>query len=168
MGVAVLALLPIPVAVLVGSLRDPSLGRRSRFGLRLAALLVCMAVPWLVGLVGRFSDGVENLFLWMGLAWVLTLIALFPRLLFRERGIDPGQSDDDDDGGPGPEDDRRPPRRPIGGIPLPDAEQSSTRFRGPHRPRRAVRTRRPARKRERRPARLWQFMSCQSHRPLMV
>lgn len=153
MGVLiVLSLAAIPLSVLIGALRDPTMHRRSRFWLRFAALVTGMVLPWMVELVAPVSEQAGLKLLFLGLVWALVLVALAPLLLFRASGSDPGPSDDGG-GGPGPEDDRRPPDRPIGGIPLPDAEQPASRVRGPHQPRHSVRPRRAARERERRPSR---------------
>jgi hypothetical protein len=156
MGIVVLSLAAIPLSVLVSALWDPNLGRRSRFWLRFGGLVFCMVVPWIVALVAALGEQVQFVLLCLGLAWALVLVALAPVLLFGGPGSDSGSSDD---GGPGrgPDDDRRPPHRPIGGIPLPDAEQSTSRLRGPHTTGHPLRTRRGARERERRPARMWQM-----------
>jgi hypothetical protein len=151
--VIVLSLAAIPLGVLIGAARDPTLHRRSRFWLRFAVLVSCMVPPWTVGVVAPVSKhGVPTLLL-LGLAWALLLVALAPLLLFHGAGSDPGPSDDPG-GGPGPGHDRPTPPRPIGGIPLPDADPPSSRVRGPHRPHRPLRPRRGDRERERRPARL--------------
>lgn len=153
MGVVVASLAAIPVGVLVSSLRDPTFGRRPRFWLRFAGLVICMVLPWLVVLVGVVGENAAFVLLLAGLAWALVLVVLAPLLLFCRPDSDPGSSDDTG-GGPGPEDDERPPpRRPIGGIPLPDAEPPASRVRGPHRPRRSLHPRRAAREREGRPSR---------------
>jgi len=151
--VVVLSLAAIPLGVLISALRDPTMRRRSRFWLRFALLVTCIVMPWLVSLVGTFGDEVGFLLVCLGLGWALLLVALAPLLLFRGPGFEPGSSDDNG-GGPGPEDDDRPPHRPIGGIPLPDADQPASRVRGPHRPRPPSHRRRPARERERRPSRV--------------
>jgi hypothetical protein len=140
----------MPFGLLVSALWDRSLRRRSRFWPRLAALVVCMILPWMTGLLGPVADGGFVVLLWGGFGWAMMLAMLAPLLLFRGPGVDPGPPDDD---GPGPSDDRPPPRRPTGGIPLPDAEQPATRVRGPHRPGGAAGRRRPVRERERRPLR---------------
>jgi hypothetical protein len=151
--VVVLSLAAIPIGALISALRDPSFRRRSRFWLRFGGLIACMVLPWLVSLVGGLDEQVEFILVCLGLAWALLLVALAPLLLFQGPSSDPGSSDDSGDG-PGPEDDRRPPNRPVGGIPLPDADQPGSRVRGPHRPRHPARARRPARERDRPPARL--------------
>jgi hypothetical protein len=154
MGVViVLSLATIPLGVLISALRDPTLRRRSRFWQRFAGLVICMFLPWMVGLVGALSEQAAFTLLCLGLAWALLLVALAPLLLFRGPGSDPGSSDDGG-GGPGPGDDRRPPDRPVGGIPLPDGAQPASRVRGHHTPRRAVHPRRAVRGRERRPSRV--------------
>jgi len=153
MGVAIASLAAIPLGVLIGALRDPTLCRRSRFWPRFAGLVTCIGLPWLVDLLAGFGDRAAWVLLLLGLGWALLLVALAPVLLFRRPDSDPGPSDDAD-GGPGPDDDGRAPHGPIGGIPLPDAEQSASRVRGPHTPRRIARPRRADRERERRPSRL--------------
>lgn len=153
MGVAIASLAAIPLGVLIGALRDPTLCRRSRFWLRFAGLVTCIGLPWLVDLSAGFGEDVAWVLLLAGLGWALLLVALAPLLLFRRPDSDPGSSDDAD-GGPGPGDGGRSPQRPIGGIPLPDAEQSASRVRGPHTARRIARRRRAGRERERRPSRL--------------
>jgi hypothetical protein len=154
MGVViVLSLAAIPLGVLVSAVRDRSLRRRSRFWLRVAALVVCISLPWMIATVGSVGEQAFGALLWAGLLWGVLLVGLAPVLLFRGPGPDPGPSDDD---GPGPDDDRQPPHRPIGGIPLPDATPPATRVRGPHRLRRAANRHRPAREPEReRPSRVW-------------
>ena len=149
MVVVVLSLAAIPAGVLIGSVRDPTLHRRSRFWLRFAGLVSLMVLPWTVGLIAPFSDQALLTLLLVGLAWALLLVALAPWLLFRAADSDPGSSDEPGDG-PGPEDDRRPPSRPVGGIPLPHADPPLGRVRGAHQLRRPVRARRAARERERR------------------
>jgi len=154
MGVAVLSLATIPLGILVSAMRDPALRRRSRFWLRLTAFVACMGLPWMVGLFAAVGEQAAGALLWIGLAWMLLLLALVPLVLFRRGGSDPGPSDDGGDG-PGPDRDGRTPHPPLGGIPLPDSEQSASRLRGPHAPRHGGRPRRATRERERRPSRLW-------------
>src|ERR1700733_3741866 len=148
MGIVVLSLAAIPFGVLITSVRDRTMGRRPRFWLRFTGFVVCMLVPWGASLVGALGDELRFVLLCIGLAWALLLLALAPLILFQGPGADPGPSDDGG-GGPGPGDDGRGPDRPIGGIPLPDAEQSGSRLRGPHRHRPSAPARRGARERER-------------------
>jgi hypothetical protein len=117
-----------------------------------AGLVICMVLPWLVGLSGLVGESGFVALLWIGFFWAMLLVMLMPLLLFGGPSSGPGPSDD---GGPGPDsgNDRQPPPRPIGGIPLPDAEQAARRLRGPHKPRRSVHRRGPARERERPPLR---------------
>jgi hypothetical protein len=151
MGVViVLSLAAIPLSVLVSSLRDRSLRRRSRFRLRLAGFGIAMAVPWMIELPSAISEQGSLAPILLALGWGLLLVALAPALLFRGVALDPGSSDDS---GAGPDDHPRPPDRPIGGIPVPDAEQSAERVRGPHTRPPATRPRRPAREPERSPLR---------------
>lgn len=142
----------IPVGALTSAAFDSSLRHRSRFGLRFAAFVVGVAFPELItafasatGIVG--SEQVLPLLI--GLFWGLAILALAPLLLFYGPGSDRGPSDGDN-GGPGPADDPPSPTPPIGGLPLPDAEQSRVRLRGPGRLRRGA-VRRPAREPQRSP-----------------
>jgi hypothetical protein len=154
MGVViVLSLLAIPLSVLIGASRDPTMRRRSRFRLRFTGVAICIVLPLMASLDGALGDQLRFVLVCLGLGWALLLVAMAPVLLFRSHGPDPGPSDEGG-GGPGPGDDHRPPDRPIGGIPLPDAEQLASRARGPHASRRPARPRRGARERERRPSRL--------------
>lgn len=153
MVVAVLSLAFIPLGIVISAMRDSTLRRRSRFWLRLAGLVICMALPWMVGLVVAVGEQAAGALLWIGTVWMLLLVAFVPLLLFRRGGSEPGPQDEGG-GGPGPEHDGPPPHRPIGGIPLP-TERRSSRVRGPHAPRRGVRPGRATRERERRPSRLW-------------
>lgn len=150
-AVIVLSLAAIPLSVLVSSVRDRSLRRRSRFRLRLVGFVIAMAVPWMVELPSAISERGSLTPVWIGLGWGLLLVSLAPVLLFHGTAPEPGSSDDS---GTGPDDDLQPPDRPIGGIPLPDAEQAAKRVRGPHPRRSATRPRRPAPEPERRPLRL--------------
>jgi hypothetical protein len=150
MGVlVVLSLAAIPLGILVSFVRDRSLRRRSRFRSRSAGLAICMIVPWMVEVPSAVSEQGSLTPVFLGLGWGLLLAALAPRLLFLGTAVDPGSSDDSGPG-PGPESDPQPPR-PIGGIPLPDADQLAKRVRGPHTPRHVAQPRRPAREPERRP-----------------
>lgn len=159
--VVVLSLAAIPVGVLISSLRDPTMRRRSRFWLRFCGLVTCMVLPWLAALTGAAGEQGTVTLLLVGLAWALLLVTLAPLLLFHGPGGDSGPSDDGG-GGPGPEDDAGGPDRPGGGIPLPDADPPAVRVRGPHTPQRPWHPRRaaprhaprPERERERRPSRL--------------
>lgn len=112
-----------------------------------------MIVPWIIELPSAVSEQGSLTLVWIGLGWGLLLVALLPVLLFRGPVLDSGPSDNSGPD-PGPEHDPQPPDRPIGEIPLPDAEQPAKRVRGPHTPRPATRPRRPARDPERRPLRL--------------
>ena len=116
--VIVLSVATMPLMGLIGAVRDRSEHRRSRFWARLAGLVVCAALPWLIGGVVRVGEQAFGVLLFAGLAWALLLVALAPMLLFDRRGSEPGPSDDQD-GGHGPEDD--PPQRPIDRSPR-DAE----------------------------------------------
>jgi hypothetical protein len=102
---------------------------------------------------GQSSGGVDLL----GLAYLAIVLAvIFAPVLFARRSK-PLYSDagSDDGGGVGP---RRPPDRPsspLGGLPLPDADQSRTRLRDHIRPadRSPVRSREPAHRPDRPPTR---------------
>jgi hypothetical protein len=163
MGLAVVALAValIPVGALVGAARDRSLRRRPRFERRFGVFLVLVTLPEVVVVIaataGFVGDQVETLLL-LSLFWGIALLPLASVLLFHGPGSDPGPSED---GGDDPDsgDDRPSPPLPLGGLPLPDAEQSSTRLRGP-RPRRGFSVRRrpaPQRQPRRTPARLSWF-----------
>jgi hypothetical protein len=74
------------------------------------------------------SEPVAQLVVMLATVWFLCSLVLVPALLFREEPS-PGSSADEDGGGSG-----GPPKSPSrdpdpGGIPLPDAEQSSERVR---------------------------------------
>jgi len=156
MGVVTLLVAAIPLSVLVSAMRDRTLRRRSRFGLRLVVMIGGMAVPWAVALVGSVGDQLAFTLLMAGLGWGLLLVALAPLLLFRGPDLDSGPSDDGGSGpgpGGGPEDDPQPPDRPMDGLPLPDAEPPAKRIRGPHRRRRPAPARRPAPEPDPRPVR---------------
>ncbi len=156
---AVLELETIPVGILICVARIDSLRRRSRFWMRFAGLVICVTLPDLVGIIGSQvglggGEKAAGVVLWGGFLWGLPVVALARLLLFQGPGPTPGPSDDGSDG-PGPRDDRPSPPRPIGGVPLPDAEQSSIRDRGPHPRRRAPNRSRPAREPKRTPPRVW-------------
>lgn len=133
MGLAVLSVALIPLGVLVSAARDRSLRRRPRFGLRLGLFMVSVSLPEVVVLVGTSVgllqvDTVGPLLL--SLFWGLILVVLAPVFLFYGHDVDPGQSDEGEDG-PEPGEDPPSPTPPIGGLPLPHAEQSRLRLRGP-------------------------------------
>jgi hypothetical protein len=153
--VVVLCFESLPFAVLTSVVSGRARSRRSKFWLRLFAVALGMLLPDLAALALRSDEQTAGVLLWIGFVWGLALAAAAAFLLFRPEGRDPGPGDD---GGEGPDsgDSRPTPPSPIGGIPLPDAEPSSTRLRD-HRPLpRAPRPRRPSRRRERVPSRLWQ------------
>jgi hypothetical protein len=155
--VVVLLLETMPLGILAGTVRDDSRRRRPRFWARSAGLAICVPLPELVliaGLaVGLIGEQALAGLLWGGFAWGLGLAAVSPLVLFRGPTSAPGGSDAGENG-PDPPDDRPPAPRPIGGIPLPDAEQSSIRIRGPHsRPGIAHRPK-PAHEPRRRPSRV--------------
>jgi hypothetical protein len=146
----------ILVGVLIGGVMGCSLARRSRFWLRLAALATAIVLPGLIAIVAPLGERGRGMIFWLGLLWGLLCVAGSRFVLFHGSGLDPG-GDESDGEGPGPGDDRRPtPPAPIGGVPLPDAEPSSTRLRN-HRPtqRPSRERRRPVPERERAPSRLW-------------
>jgi len=152
----VVSLQTIPLGILISAAWDRSPRRRPRFWLRFAGFALCVTLPHVIlisgsalGLVGEAAAGAM---LWGGFLWGFGLVALAPLLLFRGPGPSCGPSHDGPDG-PDPRQDPPSPVRPIGGVPLPDAEQSSMRTRGPH-PRRSADQRRSAREPKRTPARL--------------
>jgi len=128
--------------------------RRSRFWLRLIGVAFVMLLPGLTAVLLQSDEQTAGALLWLGFVWGLAIAGAAAFLLFHREGPDPGPEDDEGEG-PDSDDGRPTPPSPIGGIPLPDAEQSSTRLRD-HRPLpRVPRPRRPARRRERVPSRLW-------------
>jgi hypothetical protein len=142
--VVVLSVEAIPIGVLVGAASDRSLRRRPRFWLRFAAIITAIVLPDLVAVVAPVDEETIVMLILAGLGWGILLLVPSWSVLFQGWGFDPGSADDDGEG-PGPEDGRPPPPSPIGGIPLPDAEQSSARVRDHRPPRREARPRRPAR-----------------------
>ena len=155
MGLLVGVVAALPLGVLVSAVWDRSVRRRSRFGVRLLALVACMAIPWLVGLLAPVGEQLAGVLLWSGLAWALMLAALAPLLLFHRPDFGPGGAEGDWPGpGRGPEDDPRPPDRPTGGIPLPSTDRSHTRRRRSSFPRRVSHPWAPGRDPERRPPRV--------------
>ena len=144
----------LPFAVLTSVVSGRPLCRRSRFWLRLIGVAVVMLLPDLGAILIRSDEQTAAVLLWLGFMWGLVLAAAATFLLFHQEGSDPGPGEE---GGEGPDsgDSRPTPPSPVGGIPLPDAEPSSTRLRD-HRPLpRVPRPRRPTRRRERLPSRLW-------------
>lgn len=154
--VMVLSLETIPLGILLSATCDGSLRRRSRFWMRFAGFVVALTLPAVVLIAGSAvrlgSEQAAGTLLWGGFLWGLVLVALAPLLLFDGLGFSAGPADDDA-GGPGPGDDRPSPPGPIGGVPLPDAEQSSLRRRGAH-PAGAPTRGRPAREPKRMPSRV--------------
>jgi hypothetical protein len=111
------------------------------FGLLLFAplLLVLAAAAMPPGLPAR----VEGTLLLVCGIWFFSAILLAPAVIFRDSGSSPGSDGDGGGGGGGsPPRPPLPPAPPRGGIPLPDAEQSSSRLRDHDRPARRPRTRR--------------------------
>ena len=159
----VLSIEAIPLGILISlvfpgwqpdaALRSP-LRRRSRFWLRFAAVVIAMLLPDLVAILAPLGEQAAGAMLWSGFLWGLLLLVASRFVLFHRSGPDLGPGGEDGDG-PDPGDDRPTPPAPIGGIPLPDAEPSSTRVRDHRPPRPARRSRRPLRERERFPSRLW-------------
>lgn len=153
--VLVLSFEAILVGVLIGDVFACSLGRRSGFWLRLVGIGIAIVLPGLVAIVAPLGEQGRGMVFWLGLVWGSLLLAGSRFVLFHGWGSDPGGGEGGGEG-PGPGDGRRPtPPAPIGGLPLADAEPSSTRLRD-HRPtQRAPRPRWPIRERERPPSRLW-------------
>jgi Na+/melibiose symporter-like transporter len=151
--VVVLCFQSLPFAVLTSAVSGRARCRRSRFWLRLIAVAVVMVLPDLAAILMQADEQAAGVLLWIGFVWGLMVAAAAAFLLFHWEGPDPGPGDDGG-GGPDSGDTRPTPPPPIGGIPLPDAEPSSTRLRD-HRPLpRAPRPRRPSRRRTRVPSRL--------------
>jgi hypothetical protein len=155
----VLAVESIPLGILVSALLDSSLRRRARFALRLATFTVIQTAPAVVLIAGAAlrvrSEQAAGELLTVCVFWVFLSPALMPILLFHwpdRRG--PSGENDDEDHGPGPSRDGPLAPRPIGGLPLPDADPSPVRARGPLPPRRFRWPRRPTREPGRRPSRL--------------
>jgi hypothetical protein len=153
----------LPLGVLLSAVWGRSLRRRSRFELRLLAVVACMAIPWLVAWFAPISEQLVGVLLWSGLAWALLLAVLAPLLLFHRPDLGPGEAEGDWPGpGRGPDDDPRPPDRPTGGIPLRGTHRPHARRRRPPFPRRVSHPRDPGRDPERRPIRvrpLWPWPS---------
>ena len=149
----VLSVEVIPLGALIPTVFGCQLSRRSRFWLRFTGLLIVFFLPDLVAIFAPLGEQAAWTLLMGGLAWGILLVTPSRFVLFHGRGFGPGP-DDEDSGGPGPGDGRPTPPEPIGGIPLPDAEPSSTRLRDHRPPRRASPPRRPVRERERLPSRL--------------
>lgn len=105
-------------------------------------LLVLAAAAMPPGLPER----VEGTLLLVSGIWFFSTILLAPAVIFRDSGSSSGPDGDGGGGGGGPP--LRPPLPPApprGGIPLPDAEQSSSRLRDHDRPARSrLPRRRPA------------------------
>ena len=99
--------------------------------------------------LGAISESLGQFILLLSMAWFFCSLILVPALLFRADSS-PSSSSDDDGGGTGPPE-SPPPDPGAGGIPLPDAEQSSQRVRDHVRPKRRWLRRRPAREPERNP-----------------
>jgi hypothetical protein len=137
----------------------PRRERKPHFWLR---VLILPCAPMLIaamlivsGELHLLPDRVAQTFLLSVVFLTIPGLMLVPALLYRRPGPSPGPSEDEGGGGPGPEQPPARPTPPIGGIPipLPDAEQSRTRLRGPRGPQRWRRPRRPAREPQRLPAR---------------
>jgi hypothetical protein len=160
MGLVVLMALSletIPLGILLSAAWDHrSWRRRSRFWLRLAAIVIFVMLPELILIAGSgarvFDDQTVTVLLWAGLVWGGATATVTPLLLFHRPGPSPGSDDGPD--GPDPDDEPPSPRRPDGGIPLPDARQPAIRTRGDHRGRRATHPRRPVHPPRRAPSRV--------------
>jgi hypothetical protein len=163
--VSVLAMEAIPLGILVSALLDSSLRHRARFALRLAGFTVIQAAPAGVLVAGMalrvLSEQAVGELLAVCVLSVFVSPALMPILLFH--GPDqsgPSGKNDDEDHGPGPGRNGPLPPRPIGRLPLPDAEPSSARTRGPL-PLAPFRwPRRPAHEPDRTPSRLLSALRC--------
>jgi hypothetical protein len=133
--------------IAVGSGRQ----RRSHFWVRglLAALALPALMAALVGVAHQRvlpipDDGAgKELLTLLFLVGVIALMFV-PGLLYGPSDASPGASESDDGGGgPGPEPPS--PDRPLGGIPLPDADQARARARDHHAPKFGDRQRRRSR-----------------------
>jgi hypothetical protein len=113
---------------------DSPIELRSRFKLRLLALAVVLPLPPLLLLaaveshlisrdIGRVIDQ------WIPFVDMGFGLLLAPAVLFRSVAKPPPPSGEDDDEGGWTDPPPRPPHRPRGGLPLPDASQSRSRFR---------------------------------------
>jgi hypothetical protein len=153
----VLAVESIPLGILVSALLDSSLRRRARFALRLALFTVIQTAPAVVLIAGAalrvLGEQAVGELLAVCVLSVFVSPALMPILLF----VGPdrrGPSGENDDEGPGPGRDGPLAPRPIGGLPLPDADPSPVRARGPLPLSRVRWPRRPTREPDHRPSRL--------------
>ncbi|HWD64862.1 MAG TPA: hypothetical protein VG405_06780 [Solirubrobacteraceae bacterium] len=133
MGLVALSVALIPLGVLCSAARDRSLRRRPRFGLRLAAFMVSVSLPELVMAVGSTVGLIRHqpvAPLLLGLFWGLIVLVMAPIFLFYGHDAGPGPNDEGEDG-PEPGEDPPSPTPPRGDLPLPHAEQSRLRLRGP-------------------------------------
>ncbi|MBV9338293.1 MAG: hypothetical protein JO262_05020 [Solirubrobacterales bacterium] len=121
------------------------------FPLRFARTVLVPSGPLIVaigfGTSGALSESVAKLLLLLTMAWFFCSLILVPALLFRPEPSRGSSTDDDGGGSGGP---REPPSRDPGpgGIPLPDAQQSSERVRDHVRRKRTWLRRRTAREPE--------------------
>lgn len=163
----------MPMAILGGVLgpavAGPPRRRRSRFRLRFAGVVIAIWLPiWVAvlgALVASIPEQIAGPLLIAGMLWGVLIAAISGVVLFGGPESDPGSADGDDDG-PGPGNDWPTPPAPVGGIPLLDAESSSTRLRDHPPPRRGQRPRRPVRQRERVMLWLRAFRPWSSWRPV--
>jgi F0F1-type ATP synthase membrane subunit c/vacuolar-type H+-ATPase subunit K len=161
----VLAVESIPLGILVGALLDSSLRRRARFALRLAMFAMIQTAPAVVLIVGLafrvLGEQAVGELLAVCVLSVFVSPVLMPVLLFPWPDRRGSSGENDDEGhGPGPGGDGPLAPRPTGGVPLPDAEPSPVRARGPL-PLAPFRwPRRPAREPDRTPSRLLSALRC--------
>lgn len=155
----VMAVESIPLGILVSALLDSSLRRRARFALRLAMFTVIQTAPAVVLIAGAalrvLGEQAMDELLFVCVFSVFVSPVLMSILLFHgpdRRG--PFGENDDEDHGPGPGRDGPLAPRPIGGLPLPDADPSPVRARGPLPLSRYRWPRRLTREPDRRPSRL--------------
>ncbi len=154
----VLVVESIPLAILVSASLDSSLRRRPRFALRLGMFTMIQTAP-AVGLIAGaalrvLSEQAVGELLTVCVLSVFVSPVLMLILLFH--GPDrsgPSGENDDEDHRPGPGEDGPLAPGPIGGLPLPDADPSPIRARGPLPPRRLRSPRRATREPDRRPTR---------------
>ena len=155
----VLAVESIPLGILVSALLDSSLRRRARFALRLAMFTVIQTAPPVVLIAGAalrvLGEQAMDELVFVCVFSVFVSPVVMPILLFHGPDLSgPFGENDDEDHGPGPGRDGPLAPRPIGGLPLPDADPSPVRARGPLPLGRSRWPRRPTREPDRRPSRI--------------
>lgn len=113
----------------IGLVAGPAMGRqrRSHFGMRV--LLTTIGLLTALLLVTIQNGALETVAIRIWIALTALALVSAPFVWFRKPDRFPGSSEPDGPGGSGP--DRPPPSRPspIGGVPLPDADQARARVR---------------------------------------